>query len=233
MIARARLPLLCSALLAAACAGEATYSEPPPASPTYVQGATVAAPADDQASAEIVYVDEPPVVDVETYPSVEYEGTTVYFVGGYWYRHGPHGWGYLRSEPPTLARARVEHQADARWTRAQQAPAPRPARPPEARTPEARTPEPPREPPREIPREPSREAQPTEGRTMREQARPEPVAPRPEELRPSEERAPEAKPADADKKKPGEEDENAPPPAPKKRPVKRAPPPAHPEPDRR
>jgi hypothetical protein len=209
MTATVRLTILSSALLAAGCAGEATYSEPPPASPTYVQGATVAAPTDDQGSAEVVYVDDPPVVDIETYPSVVYEGTTVYFVGGYWYQRGPRGWGYFRNEPPTLARARVAHQSDARWARAQRAPAPRQARA----------------------GEPQREAPRGDVRATPEQTRPEPAAARREEARPTEERAPEAKPAG--EKKPGEGDEHPPAPAPKKRPVKRTAPPPRQEPERR
>jgi hypothetical protein len=215
MISSVRLPILCGALLLSACAGEATYAEPPPASPTYVQGATVAGPVDVQGSAEgsaeVVYVDDPPVVEIETYPSVVYEGTTVYFVGGFWYQRGPRGWGYFRNEPPTLAHERVEHQTDARWVHAREAPPPRQARAPEA------------------PREGAPRA---DVRATQEQGRPEPQAPRPEEARPSDERAQAAKPAEA--KKPGEGDETPAPAAPKKRPAaKRAAPPPHAQPERR
>jgi hypothetical protein len=119
-----RIPILLSAAVAlvapmgAGCTGEVTAEPayapaPPPPPPPYA--------ADD------VYYDvQPPVVDIEAYPSVVYGGATVYYVGGVWYRRGPNGWARYRVEPPGLARYRVAHAGDARWAREG---APRPAPP--------------------------------------------------------------------------------------------------------
>jgi hypothetical protein len=110
------------AALGGGCYGEG-YVEPavaPP--PSYVQSATVVA-GPDPIDADVVYVEEPPVVDIETYPGVEYQGTTVYYVGGQWYRRGPRGWAYYRREPAELGRQRESHAHDERWERAR---APRP-----------------------------------------------------------------------------------------------------------
>lgn len=53
--------------------------------------------------AEATYV--PP--DIETYPSVVYEGHPSYFVEGHWYyRNGPQ-WVYYRNEPAELHRQRA------------------------------------------------------------------------------------------------------------------------------
>jgi hypothetical protein len=71
---------------------------------------------------DVEYAPDPPVVDIETYPTAVYGGTTVYFVGGVWYRRGPQGWGRYRAEPPELARERASHERDPRWVRARQAP---------------------------------------------------------------------------------------------------------------
>lgn len=96
-----------SAALSIGCAAR-VYSEP---TPTYAQPAYVAQPQPYDDSA-IVYVDQPPVVDIEAYPSVAFEGGNAYFVDGRWYRRGPRGWGYYRQEPPELYRQRgyVERQ---------------------------------------------------------------------------------------------------------------------------
>jgi hypothetical protein len=68
------------------------------------------------------YLPEPPVADVDTYPTAIYGGVTVYYVGGLWYRRGPRGWARYRVEPPELARERAAHERDPRWVRARQAP---------------------------------------------------------------------------------------------------------------
>jgi hypothetical protein len=119
-----RIPILLSAAvalvapMATGCTGEVTTEPayavaPPPPPPPAV--------ADD-----VVYDVQPPVVDIEAYPSVVYGGATVYYVGGAWYRRGPNGWGRYRVEPAGLARARVAHARDARWVREGE---PRPAPP--------------------------------------------------------------------------------------------------------
>ncbi len=67
---------------------------------------------------DVVYVQGPPVVEVDTYPSVWYGGVNVYYVDGLWYQQGPRGWAYYRQEPPELGRQREERSArdhDARW----------------------------------------------------------------------------------------------------------------------
>jgi hypothetical protein len=61
---------------------------------------------------DVVHAEEPPVVDIESYPSVLYGGVTVYYVGGRWYQRGPRGWAYYRQEPSELGRRREEQ-----WTR--------------------------------------------------------------------------------------------------------------------
>ncbi len=83
-------------------------------------------PAAPVAEDDVIYDVEPPVADIEAYPSAVYGGVTVYYVGGVWYRRGPNGWGRYRVEPSGLARARVAHAREARWAREGQ---PRPAPP--------------------------------------------------------------------------------------------------------
>jgi hypothetical protein len=81
------------------------YAAPPP---------VAAAPVDD--NGDVVAVADPPVADIEAYPSVVYGGATVYFVDGRWYRRGPRGWAYFRHEPVELGRQREEHaRRDPRW----------------------------------------------------------------------------------------------------------------------
>src|SRR5579872_2057954 len=89
-----------------ACTGEA-YVEPaaPPPPPPVAYVSPPPTPAEPTA-AEVDYYDDEPVADIDAYPSVVYGGATFYFVGGYWYRHDPRGWGRLRVEPPELARER-------------------------------------------------------------------------------------------------------------------------------
>ncbi len=49
----------------------------------------------------------PPQVEIESYPSYQYEGRVVYLVGDRWYyRDGPH-WVYYAHEPDVLVRRRV------------------------------------------------------------------------------------------------------------------------------
>jgi hypothetical protein len=125
-IAQTRSALLASAVVAlgAGCeagytggAGASVYAE----SPQGGDGVAVAA-GPTEVDGDLVYDPQPPVADIETYPSVMYGGVAVYFVGDRWYRRGPNGWGYFRSEPPELARQREMHDRDPRWAQARQAP---------------------------------------------------------------------------------------------------------------
>jgi hypothetical protein len=97
---------------------EPAYAPGPPPPPVFVSEAP---PPDSE---EVVVDVEPPVVNIEAYPSAVYGGVTVYYVGGVWYRRAPHGWARYRDEPPGLARVRVAHTREARWAREG---APRPA----------------------------------------------------------------------------------------------------------
>jgi hypothetical protein len=84
-----------------------------------VEGAPVV-----EGDSEVVYGEAPPVVDIETYPTVMYGGVNVYYIDGRWYQRGSRGWGYYRQEPPELGRQRQEHlqrDHDPRWA-AQPAP---------------------------------------------------------------------------------------------------------------
>ncbi len=117
------------------------------AGPANVESApVVAGTAEDDG--DVVYVQGPPVVEVDTYPSVFYGGVNVYYVDGLWYHQGPRGWSYYRQEPPELGRQREDHYGrdhDARWADPRGAPqrvppaAQRPgvaeAQPPDHRTP--------------------------------------------------------------------------------------------------
>jgi hypothetical protein len=91
------------------------------AAPAYVEGpAVVAGPA--EYDADLVYTQDLPVVDIESYPSASYGGVDVYYVSGRWYRRGPRGWAYYRQEPNELGRQREEHwqhDHDQRWAQPQ------------------------------------------------------------------------------------------------------------------
>jgi hypothetical protein len=110
---RIRNIVLASAAVAlgAGCTGR-VYAGPP-----NVQAQTfVAAPAQDDGA--VVYVAEPPVVDVESYPMAFYGGFNVYYVDGRWYQRSPRGWAYYRDEPSELGRQRQERWGqdhDPRW----------------------------------------------------------------------------------------------------------------------
>ncbi len=79
---------------------------------------------------DLVYDPQGPVDDIEGYPSVVYDGVTVYYVEGRWYRQGRGGWGYYRDEPRELGRQREMHDRDPRWARSPEAPVrAEPARP--------------------------------------------------------------------------------------------------------
>ncbi|HLK40526.1 MAG TPA: hypothetical protein VKU41_27425 [Polyangiaceae bacterium] len=116
-----RIPILLSAAVACVaptaigCTGEVT-AEPAyaPAPPPPRPAPPPPAPAVQD---DVIYDVQPPVADIEAYPSVVYGGATVYYVGGVWYRRGPNGWGRYRVEPRGLTRLRVAHAHDARWAR--------------------------------------------------------------------------------------------------------------------
>jgi len=114
MLARGEAALLASAVMAigSGCAG-GLYAEP--ASNVEAPPVVAGPVADD---GDVVYVQDAPVVDIETYPSVLYGGVTVYYVGGRWYHRDPRGWAYYRREPTELGRQREEHfgrDHDPRW----------------------------------------------------------------------------------------------------------------------
>jgi hypothetical protein len=109
MFILARNAVLSSSLVTAAvgCTG-GLYARSP-----NVEGAPVV-----QGDSEVAYGEAPPVVDIETYPSVTYGGADVYYVDGRWYQRGPRGWSYYRQEPPELGSQRQEHlqrDHDPRW----------------------------------------------------------------------------------------------------------------------
>jgi hypothetical protein len=137
------------------------YVPPPPA----YGPAPAAGPADVET--DVAYEDAPPVDDIEDYPSVEYEGAPVFYVGGVWYRHDRRGWGVYRREPQALSERRAQHERDPRWVQAaQRRPevAARPAAPGRPAVPENRPPEPQRRGVTEWQSAPPR-AQPTSPRT--------------------------------------------------------------------
>lgn len=75
-----------------------------------VQPAPVVAYAEPVAYEEpVVYVDEVPV-NVESYPSVYYGGTYVYYVGDRWYYRSPRGWAYYRHEPRWFGSYRADFE---------------------------------------------------------------------------------------------------------------------------
>ena len=108
------------ALVLAATAG--CEAEVTPAGPPVAYAETTAGPAgpDTVGGGDVVYEQDAPVVDIDTYPTTVYGGVTVYYVGGMWYRHDDHGWGYYRQEPPDLARQREAHASDPRWVAARE-----------------------------------------------------------------------------------------------------------------
>jgi hypothetical protein len=135
------------ALVLAATAG--CEAEVAPAGPPVVYAETTAGPAGPGVivDSDVVYEQDAPVVDIDTYPTTVYGGVSVYYVGGMWYRHDDHGWGYYRQEPRELAQQREAHASDPRWVAArerqpsqQRTAEPRQAAvpPPEAARPEAR-----------------------------------------------------------------------------------------------
>jgi len=102
-----------ASLFGVGCAPVEAQSLGPP--PAYGE-ATATGP--DGVSADVAYDQAPPVDDIETYPSVVYEGVPVYYVGGMWYRHDSRGWGAYSREPQELARQRGQHERDPRWVQA-------------------------------------------------------------------------------------------------------------------
>jgi hypothetical protein len=60
-------------------------------------------------AADEVYVDSTPYI--ATAPRAVYQGQTVYYVDGHWYRPRGRGWAYYRDEPPELRRHRPYVQA--------------------------------------------------------------------------------------------------------------------------
>ena len=106
--------------LCAGCAGRAYVG------PASVEGPPVVAQGvDGNGDGDVVYVDGPPVVDFETYPTLFFGGDSVYYVGGLWYQHGPRGWAYYRQEPVELGRQREERWGrdhDARWAGSRETP---------------------------------------------------------------------------------------------------------------
>jgi len=124
-IGQARGALLISAVLALGAGCQAEYSGGGGVyaqAPSGGEAAIAVAPAPVEVDADLVYDAEPPVDDIEEYPSVVYGGVTVYFVGGRWYRRGPRGWAYFRNEPPELGRQREMHDRDPRWAQARERP---------------------------------------------------------------------------------------------------------------
>jgi len=123
MVARGWSALVASAVLASGAGCTAHLYTEPAAGPTYVETAPPPAVAvSPPVDAEVVVDPEPPVVDIETYPSVVYEGFPVYYVGGRWYRRGPHGWAHYRQEPAELGRQRAVHEREPRWVHARDVP---------------------------------------------------------------------------------------------------------------
>lgn len=116
------------------CAGD-MYTRPvaPPPAGYGTRAEYVQSPLPDDVDTQVARVPSPPVVDIESYPSVVYDGAAVYYVGGVWYRQGAHGWSYYRQEPQELRRQRQAHEQDPRWARARAATRPdgeSPAAPP-------------------------------------------------------------------------------------------------------
>ena len=61
-------------------------------------------PVELESANNVVYSEPPP--QIETYPSVVFEGSPHYYVDGRWYRRTPRGWAYYRQEPAHLAQRR-------------------------------------------------------------------------------------------------------------------------------
>jgi len=93
-----------SLLGATGCVAEV---ETRPAYVTYSAGAQPVVVEDDDT---VAYIEEAPVVNIETYPSVYYGGRYVYWVDNQWYYRGPRGWCYYRSEPRALVSYRVDYE---------------------------------------------------------------------------------------------------------------------------
>ena len=94
---------------------------PPSAAPAYGPAPAYGeapATAPEGVSDDVAYDETPPVDDIETYPSVIYDGVPVYYFGGMWYRHDSRGWGTYRHEPQELSRQRGQHERDPRWVQA-------------------------------------------------------------------------------------------------------------------
>ena len=69
-------------------------------------------PAPAYVTTGAVYDAEPAPVNIETYPSVVYEGHPSYFYNNHWYyRDRDSHWTYYRQEPPELHRRRPVMQA--------------------------------------------------------------------------------------------------------------------------
>ncbi len=120
---RSRLLLASAVLALAGCQAEYATGGPVYAEAPSGGGAAVTVAAGPtEADADSVYDPEPPVADIETYPSAVYDGVTVYYVGDRWYRRGPRGWAYFREEPPELGRQRAMHERDPRWVQARERP---------------------------------------------------------------------------------------------------------------
>ncbi len=96
-----RTVLASMALSAAACSA-GFYARP---ARTREPAALEVAPYGD---GDVVYVQGPPVIDIEAYPNVLYGNGFAYYVHGRWYAHGPRGWSYYRTEPAELGRHRQD-----------------------------------------------------------------------------------------------------------------------------
>lgn len=208
--ARCSSAVLASAVMAC-CAGCAGRVYAGPANPENLEVQPLAAaPVEDDS--EVVYVQDPPVVDMETYPTMFYGGVQVYYVDGYWYHRGPRGWAYYRQEPADLGRQRQEHwqrDHDPRWAeqrggdhRGQDNRGVTEAQPPDRRAPPPLPPPPPRALPRREERpappapvvEPRRVEAPTPAPTVQPRRKQTPPPPPPPPRRVVPVRAPPAHP---------------------------------------
>ena len=94
--------------LAVGCYATASTGGPPPPPAYQVTAAPVQAPPAD----DIAY--EAPPAQIETYPSVMFEGQLHYYVNGRWFLRTQRGWGYRRQEPPQLAQHRPRPRQEPR-----------------------------------------------------------------------------------------------------------------------
>jgi hypothetical protein len=79
----------------------------------YVHGGVRGTVAYQEPTIEVapVLVDvESAPVEVESYPSYAYGGSSVYLVDGRWYRQSAGHWGVYRDEPRALATVRVSYE---------------------------------------------------------------------------------------------------------------------------